>query len=89
MTVNRAIMEKGGDHQLSYFWFPARGRILTNAWEMKFYTFWDSLTRQRTDGALVRVITPISNNEKIEDAETRLQGFVMEIVPILDQHLPK
>jgi hypothetical protein len=46
-----ANMEKSGYRQLSYFWFPMRGRILTNAYEMKIYTFWDSLTRQRTDGA--------------------------------------
>jgi EpsI family protein len=68
-------MEKSGNRQLSFFWFPARGRILTNAWKMKFYTFWDSLTRQRTDGALVRLITPVLPGEQPEDAENRLQDF--------------
>lgn len=89
IVVNRAIMEKGGDKRLVYFWFPARGRILTNAWEMKFYTFWDSLTRQRTDGALVRVITPITAGETPEEAEARLQQFTSEVVPILDGFLPQ
>ena len=88
MMVNRAIMEKSGTQQISYFWFPARGRILTNAWEMKIYTFWDALTRQRTDGALVRVITPVLSGEKPEEAEERLQGFVRDVQPILDQFLP-
>ena len=87
--VNRAIMENRGQQQVSYFWFPARGRILTNAWEMKLYTFWDALTRQRTDGALVRVITPILAGERPEEAEERLQGFVRDVQPILDQFLPK
>ena len=85
----RAFMEKSGYRQLSYFWFPMRGRILTNAWEMKLYTFWDALTRQRTDGALVRVITPVLPGEQVEDAEARLQGFTREIVPVLDGFLPK
>lgn len=89
MQVNRGVMEKSGSMQVSYFWFPARGRILTNAWEMKLYTFWDSLTRQRTDGALVRLITPVYPNEKTEDAEARLQGFTALIVPVLDTFLPK
>lgn len=89
MTVNRAIMEKGGYRQLSYFWFPARGRILTNAWEMKIYTFWDALTRQRTDGALVRLITPVLQGERVEDAEKRLEEFTGLILPVLDQFLPK
>jgi exosortase D (VPLPA-CTERM-specific) len=89
MTVNRAIMEKSGQQQISYFWFPARGRILTNVWEMKLYTFWDSLTRQRTDGALVRLITPVYPQESAEEAEKRLQAFVREVNPVLDQFLPK
>jgi EpsI family protein len=75
--------------QISYFWFPARGRILTNAWELKIYTLWDALTRQRTDGALVRVITPVYPDEKIENAEMRLQEFTRQIVPVLDGFIPK
>ena len=73
---------------LSYYWFPQRGRILTNLYQLKIYTFWDSLTKQRTDGALVRVITPVMQNEKLSDAETRLQGFVKETLPILDEYIP-
>jgi EpsI family protein len=53
--VNKALMIKGNTKQLFYFWFPQKDRVLTNAWELKLYNFWDALTRQRTDGALVRV----------------------------------
>jgi len=89
MNVNRGILEKSGVIQVSYFWFPARGRIMLNAWEMKLYTFWDSLTRQRTDGALVRLITPLYPDERQEDAEARLNDFMMLIVPVLDTFLPR
>ena len=60
-----------------------------NAWEMKIFNFWDALTRQRTDGALVRLITPISANESAEDADRRLADFTQAIVPVLDEFLPK
>ena len=89
INVNRAIMEKSGVQQIAYFWFPARGRILTNAWEMKFFNFWDALTKQRTEGALVRVITAVYPDEEIENAEARLQDFTRQIVPVLDGFLPK
>jgi len=88
MPVNRAVMSNVGHKQLSYYWFPMRGRVLTNIWEMKFYNFLDALTQQRTDGALVRLITPIGKDEKIEDADKRLQEFTRELVPVLDQFLP-
>jgi exosortase len=89
MTVNKAFMEKGSQKQLSYFWFPQRDRVLTNAWELKLYNFWDALTRQRTDGALVRLITPVYPNEKAAQAEKRLTDFTRLIMPVLNEYLPK
>ncbi len=86
--VNRALMQKGEQHQLVYYWFSQRGRILTNAYQLKFYAFWDALTRQRTDGALVRLITPVYEGETAEQAEKRLQGFMGEIVPVLEGFIP-
>jgi len=89
MTVNKAFMEQGAAKQLSYFWFPQRDRVLTNAWELKIYNFWDALTRQRTDGALIRLITPVYPNEDLTQAEARLTAFTQAIVPVLNEFLPK
>lgn len=88
IRVNRAFMERSGSRQLTFYWFPQRGRILTNIMQLKIFVFWDALTRQRTDGALVRIITPIYPNEKIDAAEARLQGFTKVIVPVLDEFIP-
>ena len=89
MPVNRAFMQKSGYRQLSYYWFPQRGRILTNAYQLKLYVFWDALTRQRTDGALVRVITLVHELEDLNRAEARLRNFVREIVPVLSEFIPE
>ena len=88
MRVKRALMEKNGVRQLAYYWFPQRGRILTNMFQLKAYAFWDALTRRRTDGALVRLITPVYETEQLSDAETRLQAFTRDLVPVLDRFLP-
>lgn len=55
---------------------------------MKSLTYWDALTRQRTDWALVRVITPVYDFEEAEETKGRLQGFVGEIVPVLGEYIP-
>ena len=89
MRVNRAFMHKSGYKQLSYYWFPQRGRILTNAYQLKIFAFWDALTKHRTDGALVRLITPVYESEELEDADARLQGFVREVVPLLAHFIPE
>jgi hypothetical protein len=43
----------------------------------------------RTDGALVRLITPVYPNEGSGDAGKRLAAFTQAIVPVLNEYLPK
>jgi len=88
MRVMRAEMEKNGSRQLVYYWFNERGRILTNAYEMKVYNFWDALVKRRTDGALIRVISPVAPSEKIEDTEKRIQSFIGNIIPVMNGFIP-
>jgi len=66
-----------------------RGGVLTKLYQIKLYTFWDSLTRQRTDGALVRIITPVNPGEQLDNAEERLKAFTEQILPVLDEYIPK
>ncbi len=89
LSVKRAFIEKGTSRQLTYYWFAQRGRVLTNLYQVKFYSFWDALTRHRTDGALVRLITPVYQNETPESAEKRLQLFTAQIVPVLKAYVPE
>ena len=86
--INRAVMQSGRNRQITYYWFPVRGRILNNGYELKIYNFWDALTQHRTDGALVRLITSVYEDEKMEDAEKRLQNFVRDVAPVLEEYLP-
>lgn len=88
IRVKRAFMEKDGARQVAYYWFPQRGRVLTNMYQLKAYAFWDALTKRRTDGALVRLITPVYDSERPEGAEARLRKFAGRFVPILDEYLP-
>jgi hypothetical protein len=48
------VIALGSERQLVYYWFQQRGRIITNEYLAKWFLFWDSLTRNRSDGALVR-----------------------------------
>ncbi|MBU1172942.1 MAG: VPLPA-CTERM-specific exosortase XrtD [Proteobacteria bacterium] len=89
MPVNQAIIEKGSLKEIAYYWFPSRGRNLTNVYQMKFFNFWDALTRHRTDGALVRLITQIYPDETLESAEKRMTDFISDIEPVLKTYLPQ
>lgn len=86
LRVNRAIVEHGAERELVYYWFRERGRNVTNEYLVKWYLVQDALLRNRTDGALVRLITPLRDNEAAADA--RLAQFTGSVLPVLRDYLP-
>ena len=88
LTYNRVIIRKGLSQQLVYYWFQQRGRTLANEFHMKWYIFLDAIRLNRTDGALVRLTTPIRPGESEDDAERRLQEFAYQIMPVLPDYVP-
>ncbi|HUI62410.1 MAG TPA: VPLPA-CTERM-specific exosortase XrtD, partial [Steroidobacteraceae bacterium] len=88
LTVNRAVISQGNSRQLVYYWFAERGRDLTNEYAVKWYLFADALIRARTDGALVRVITPLVEGETAGAADLRLTQFSSAAVAALNPYLP-
>jgi exosortase D (VPLPA-CTERM-specific) len=85
--VNRAVIQKGLSKQLVYYWFEQRGKRLTNDFAAKASVLIDGLTMGRTDGALVRYVTPIIGSAEAE-ADARLQGFIAQSLERLPQFVP-
>lgn len=88
-TVNRAVIERGGQRQLVYYWFDQRGRKLTNELQVKWYILRDGIVRNRSDGALVRLVTPILPSEKDAAADARLADFLAVAQPPMSAYLPQ
>jgi EpsI family protein len=85
--VNRATIRKGLQQQLVYYWFEGRGKRETNDIIAKFTVLLDALKTGRTDGALVRFITPIENGD-VAAAEARLNRFIETALPNLPDFVP-
>ena len=88
-TVNRAVIQKGVTKQLVYYWFEQRGKRMTNDYLAKVSVVWDSLTMGRTDGALVRFVTPINPGEAEGDADARLQRMMAQVLQKLPRYIPE
>jgi EpsI family protein len=86
--VNRAIIQNGQSRQLVYYWFEQRGQRFTNDFIAKLWVVWDSLIHDRTDGALVRFVTPIEPGDPPAAADARIQALMAEILPRLPQFIP-
>ena len=85
--LNRAVIQKGLEQQLVYYWFEGRGRRLTSDFAAKAYTVVDGMTMGRSDGGLVRVITPIGPGGAAA-ADARLQRFLAGVVDRLPRFIP-
>jgi exosortase D (VPLPA-CTERM-specific) len=89
LNVNRAVITMGKDRQLVYYWFQQRDRIVTNEYMVKWYIFWDALTRNRTDGSLIRLVTNVPESADMEVADKRMKAFIKDFDPTLAYFLPR
>jgi EpsI family protein len=71
-----------------YYWFKQRDRWITSEYLVKFYLFWDSLTRQRADGALVRLVSVVNADETEASVDGRLQTVAGLVSPLLARYVP-
>jgi hypothetical protein len=62
--------------------------VITNEFAVKWYLFWDALTRHRTDGALVRLIVPLPLGSDRQAADGGLTDIAARIAPSLPRYVP-
>lgn len=88
LFVNRAVIVHGAQRELMYYWFPQRGRDITNDYLLKWYLFWDAMTRDRSDGALVRLIVPLPPGTRVATGDRQLTQFARSFLPQLPRYVP-
>ncbi len=85
--VNLYLMGKDDRRQLIIWCYQGRGRIYANEYLNKLYLIWDAMTKNRTDGALMRISMLIKSNPD-QTLATEVD-FIDQILPILSQYIPK
>jgi exosortase D (VPLPA-CTERM-specific) len=88
LHMNRALIQKDRQKQIVLYWFKQRERNLTNEYLVKLFLFWDGLSRGRTDGALVRIVSLVGPGETEDIVDQRLLRFVSTIEPELNRYVP-
>lgn len=58
-----------------YFWYQMDDRVMTSRYDGKFYTFWNGLTKRRTNASIVIIQTSIP--------QTEVSTFLDELVPMV------
>ncbi|MFZ0339511.1 MAG: exosortase C-terminal domain/associated protein EpsI [Terracidiphilus sp.] len=86
--VGEYIIADGENRQFVIYWYQAHGRSIANEYLAKVHLVIDAIRLNRTDGALVRVITPIDDREGTSAARARAEAFTAQLVPMLPRFIP-
>lgn len=86
--VGEYIISNGTNRQFVIYWYQAHGRSVASEYLAKIYMVEDAIRMNRTDGALVRVITPIGMNEATSTAKARAESFAAQLFPMLPRFIP-
>jgi EpsI family protein len=86
--VGEYIIGNGYQKDFVIYWYEAHGRSVADEYMAKLYLVADAIRMNRTDGALVRVITPVVPGETIADAKARAEAFTGKAAPLLPRFVP-
>jgi EpsI family protein len=87
--INRYVIQKGLDRQVVLYWYQSHGRVVASEYWGKFFLVKDAVQLNRTDGAMIRVIVPVSGGDAGEAAaEKAAVSFVQSLFPMLGDFLP-
>jgi len=89
MPVNRYVVSKSGQRQLVLYWFQAHSRVVASEWQAKYYLIADSIRMNRSDGGMVRFMTPMIKGESTEAAQARMMTLGSQLLPMIDRYLPQ
>jgi hypothetical protein len=88
LRVNELEVAKGGDRALVHFWYRSfRSTGLLDGRDQAWDRFLGRLRDDRSDGALVRLSTPLEGDDPVT-VRSRLVGFGVQLDALLDAHWP-
>jgi EpsI family protein len=86
--VGEYVISDGTTRQFVLYWYQAHGRSIANEYTAKLYMIADAIRLNRTDGSIVRVISPVLPAETVADARDRVMKFTGEMAPFLPRFIP-
>src|SRR4029453_5407984 len=87
ITVNRYLVQKDRQMQLVMYWFQAQGAVVAGEFEAKIQMVRSAILRNRTDGAIVRISSPVYGS--VSETTAELTEYVRLLYPVLGEYLPR
>lgn len=89
ISVNRYVIQKSNSRRLVVYWYQAHDRVVASEYWAKVYMVSDAFRLNRTDGALVRIISSLDESETPAQGQNRIERFLAAVFPVLPNFVPK
>src|SRR6056297_2101165 len=86
--VNRIIIQKGSARSLVYYWFTHMGHAIPRSASAKFSVLTRGVMAGRSDGAIIRLISPIGEGQSEDVAEAQMNDLLKELLTELPRFIP-
>jgi len=83
LRVNRLIFQKDEAKQVVLYWLQSGDRIMHSEYTQRIYLVLDAIRFNRTDGALVKISTPLIGD--LSEVLEYQKGFIKHIYPSLQR----
>ncbi|WP_272010719.1 VPLPA-CTERM-specific exosortase XrtD [Roseovarius sp. ZX-A-9] len=89
-NINRIIVQKNEERMIVYYWFTHMGKTMPRNTSAKISVLTRGLMAGRTDGAILRLISPIKKGQPNAEAEAEaeMNGLLKELLPRLPRFIP-
>jgi EpsI family protein len=86
ITVNRYLIQKDRDQVVVLYWYQSQGQAIAGEVPARIAMVKSAMVHNRTDGAIVRLMSPTYGSAR--EASARLVAYVQVMYPILAEYLP-
>lgn len=86
--ANRLVTFNGGRKVVSYYWLKQGPKMYRQEFLARLDLVRFALMENRTDGALIRLVTELKPGESLKAADERLGHFASEFVDVIPPYVP-
>lgn len=89
VSISSIVAKKNRSYEVVLHWYQSdRNKVLSSGIEQNIQRFISRITKNRNDGAFIRV-SMLSDLEGLEKAQEDVREFTKEILPIIPKHWPE
>jgi len=83
------LNERGDEKELVYYAYIIDGKVIPDEYRFRFLKAVNSLLYRKNNAALLRVSVPVTSDLPVEAAESYIEDFLKDFLPIVKEYLPK